>query len=201
MACMKSTRKEVNEGNPKDVKKWATKSQPSTIIRKLVRLEDKKEMCKTGEIALELKQLYRNLYTNNHVNNIRRFEVLRTFNQKISEEEKLKMSSIFSVHEVKWNKLLINFNLIKVQALMGSLLNYTSITNSKWQDGFADFFKNSPRKKNSRILSIQLISNYSRKLIKHRMLKMLDLLVQLILTKKFWHTLWRVVSKKFYPRL
>ena len=38
MACMKSTIKEVNEGNPKEVKKWSTKSQQSTIIRKLVRL-------------------------------------------------------------------------------------------------------------------------------------------------------------------
>ena len=36
-----------------------------------------------------------------YVNSIRRFEVLRTFNQKISEEEKLEMNSNFSVQEVE----------------------------------------------------------------------------------------------------
>ena len=112
MACMKSIIKEVNEGLPKEVKKWATKCQPTTIIRKLVRLKDKKEICKTDEIALKLKQFYRNLYTKDHVNKMRRFEVLRTFNQKISEEEKLEMSSNFSVQEVEQaiDKLRLNTN-------------------------------------------------------------------------------------------
>ena len=62
MACMKSTIKEINEGKTKEVKNWSTKSQPYTIIRKVVRLKDKKQLCKTDEIALELKQFCRNLY-------------------------------------------------------------------------------------------------------------------------------------------
>ena len=101
LACMKATVREVYEGDPREVKRWFTKFQPSTIIKKLTSLDGQQAFTETSDIADELKKYYKKMFKNEKVDNIKRFEVLRTFRNKISMSENQQLSRPITVREVE----------------------------------------------------------------------------------------------------
>ena len=87
LTVMKNTVQEACNGNPKAVKRWVKCCQPKTLIHELL-LPNGAKTTNTDEMLSEFSDYFKDLYTDNEPDSLHRFEVMRYYNKKISDEER-----------------------------------------------------------------------------------------------------------------
>ena len=100
LTVMKNTVKEACNGNPKAVKRWVKCCQPKTLIHELL-LPNGAKTTNTDEMLSEFSDYYKDLYTDNEPDSLHRFEVMRYYNKKISDEERNFLAAKITRSEVE----------------------------------------------------------------------------------------------------
>ena len=86
---IKSTVKELYNGNPKVVKHWAKVVQPQNVINS-IKDENGSVLTDSESITSCIRKYYKKLYKNENIDPVSRYEVLRTYQRKISKEHSYK---------------------------------------------------------------------------------------------------------------
>ena len=100
LSTIKNSLKERYEGNPKEVKKWVVKRNPTTFVHSLSKSNGEK-ITESAEILKEFTEFYKELYADEDVNNIKRFEVLRNFNKKIPADISSTLDDEITLNEIE----------------------------------------------------------------------------------------------------
>ena len=100
LTCIQNNVKELQDGNPKEIKRWARQQQPKTVIRKM-KLQTGDITTKTQRILEETTSFYENLYKEEQVMDIDRYEILNSFHKKLSDKSIESLDAPLQMEEIE----------------------------------------------------------------------------------------------------